>query len=128
MPLDSDGRKLHRFISKEMNENGIYKQGLTFVITQLVRSFQVWWNIDKMVVEKGEKVLIQTYENGVRQVSPEWTIWKESMTKCIELYAKLGLTPDTHYKIINVQNNILQGEIPFDDPYSAFAAPITING
>ena len=105
--LDAWERKTYNRICGWLSDKGHLEDVDNFIICNAVKSLSLAKNA-LIEMSEPDKGAVQTFENGTRQVSPEWAVWKNSIKDFETCARHLGLSPkirqDMDFEMPTVKN------------------------
>lgn len=88
--LNAKEREVYERLCNHLHENGALMDADAMICTMFAQSMVKY--IDAAYKCRG-KGTIQTYKNGTRQISPEYTVFKEERANLLKMGVALGLSP-----------------------------------
>lgn len=110
IPLSDSGIDFYNRICKHLHENGALLDADAFVITYAAQAADLAATHWVMMQAEGT---IQVFQNGARQVSPEWAVYRNAVADFMKHSRALGLDPRSRSDLKYFLEN---GESDSDDP------------
>lgn len=108
--LSDEAVNYYNLICKHLEEHGALLDADAFTITYAAQSASLANEYWVKMVQMG---CIQEFQNGARQVSPEWAVYRNAVQDFIKHSKNLGLDPRSRQ---DMQYFLENGESDSDDP------------
>lgn len=94
--LNKDEQEIYNALCKHLDENGALMEADAFLCTMFAQSMHKYLQAAYKCRGNGT---IQVYKNGTRQVSPEYTVFKDERANLLKMGKLLGLDPKARLEL-----------------------------